>query len=889
MCEKSKDVYGWVDWYGSWTCDTWAALPADQPGGMKHFAPSNKTYGGVAATCEQYDGGRASCPYTCCKAGYGFDEDARSKDVVPTGKDSQGDAYSSYQSVCWKNFEIIERENEFCHLGGNVKTAVECSTAANSIGKTYGGSRFVEGGWQFCWHSAKDDKVYFHPGLPDADQNVPIGMEGSKSLCLAAGRRPDMRSQIHKDVHCRGPVLTDAGGNKMPATHEMSARGCANRAIKTAGAFGWVWVSASGNCYLKPRCELLLKKEGSSAGYDEAHVGDQNDEQRMELKDDDGMEEEAGMLSTVVSIVQEGGVATLFTSVWDWLKDELDVLWEWLKGLMTKVEGMDTWVPFDVKEALDSEDPAEEAEKQIGADVAALAEGMEAEGERIAKKAIASVKVGRKKLEDIIKSKTYLHDSTSGCVVELVALAAIDLFWGKLEGLLASVIETVIGAWTTIRKQASGALGCLGIDMPDPEPPVVIDNKSLEQERGVVRSTLARIEGEVAAELDAARQSPTQEHRASYTVGATGQFRPTYTVAGQVVMDPPPWVLRPPPPDLERREECSGVGKHVKDMLTDAIAGNSGVQQFQKIVNSLDANVGNAVAKTCGAVVGGITAVAGTVDKLCTTVNCMTSLVSASAGEAGNFLDMLQGPLDGLVGDALEAVAAHVYANALKPLAEKLQTVVKSIVNTGLQSMLGLCGLFPEVGGAICSSLLMPLSWAVDYLAPMLFNWQVDTLHKKLVTKLRSLVVPPITSFLVDNVRPLLESSLDMAEEGLKEVSEKAEDIGDTVTDAVEGGIESAQAQMMAGGDFVTKTFDDIAKNASASLGSEVVMMIHLLKPLGEMLLDALVPSTTKAVTECGDQVKGLKKMVSNLDCKSFDPKSCALPSLVGGLEREHT
>jgi len=270
-------------------------------------------------------------------------------------------------------------------------------------------------------------------------------------------------------------------------------------------------------------------------------------------------------------------------------------------------------------------------------------------------------------------------------------------------------------------------------------------------------------------------------------------------------------------------------------------------------------------------------------------VNCMTSLVSASAGEAGNFLDMLQGPLDGLVGDALEAVAAHVYANALKPLAEKLQTAVKSIVNTGLQSMLGLCGLFPEVGGAICSSLLMPLSWAVDYLAPMLFNWQVDTLHKKLVTKLRSLVVPPITSFLVDNVRPLLESSLDMAEEGLKEVSEKAEDIGDTVTDAVEGGIESAQAQMRAGGDFVTKTFDDIAKNASASLGSEVVMMIHLLKPLGEMLLDALVPSTTKAVTECGDQVKGLKKMVSNLDCKSFDPKSCALPSSVGGLEREHT
>ena len=68
---------------------------------------------------------------------------------------------------------------------------------------------------------------------------------------------------------------------------------------------------------------------------------------------------------------------------------------------------------------------------------------------------------------------------------------------------------------------------------------------------------------------------------------------------------------------------------------------------------------------------GGITAVAGTVDELCTTVNCMTSLVSASAGEAGNFLDMLQGPLDGLVGDALEAVAAHVYANALKPLAER--------------------------------------------------------------------------------------------------------------------------------------------------------------------------------------------------------------------------
>jgi len=346
-------------------------------------------------------------------------------------------------------------------------------------------------------------------------------------------------------------------------------------------------------------------------------------------------------------------------------------------------------------------------------------------------------------------------------------------------------------------------------------------------------------------------------------------------------------VLRPPSADLERRAECSGVGKYLKDMLTDAIEGNSGIQHFKKVVNGLDKNVGNAVAKTCGAVVGGITAVAGTVDKLCTTVNCMTSLVNAPIPGAGNFLDMLEGPLNGLVGDALEAVAAYVYANALKPLAEKLQAVVKSIVNTGLQALLGLCGLFPQVGGAICSAFLMPLSWAVDYLAPMLFNWQVDKLYKKLVTKLRSLVVPPITNFIMGKVKPLLESGLDMAEEGLTAVSEKVEDIGDTVADAVEGGVESVQAQVEAGGDFVTKTFDDIAKTAQASLGSDVVMMIYLLKPLGEMLLNQLVPSTTKAVTECGDQVKGLKKMVSNMDCTSFDPKQCAalLPSSVGGIE----
>jgi len=308
--------------------------------------------------------------------------------------------------------------------------------------------------------------------------------------------------------------------------------------------------------------------------------------------------------------------------------------------------------------------------------------------------------------------------------------------------------------------------------------------------------------------------------------------------------------------------------------LTEAIEHHEGIQEFEKTLHGLEANVGSAIAQTCGAVTGSITTLATAGDQLCTTVHCMTSLATAMSEDGQGFLSMLSEPVTNLVGEAVDKLSKYVYTNALKPLAVKLVAIIKSIVSSGVQALLGLCGLFPEVGAAICSSFLMPLTWAVDNSVTALFDWQIDKLYKKASKALKKMVATPIAEYLLDQVKPLLEASTGAIE--------AVQETGESVSDAIDDG----STMVAHSGDWFETHMSKATSDVQRAMGADTAMIVKLLMPMATKMLGALVPSTTQAIKDCTKKVGDLQTLVKTFACKDDIPKERCVEMMAQSAER---